>query len=49
MALDPIIARIRSQKVYMKKYKKAKVKNDIGKIRYLIGNKPKISLNHLVR
>ena len=49
MALDPLIAKIRSQKVYMKKYKKAKAKNDIGKIRFLATHKPKLSLNHLVR
>lgn len=49
MGLDPLISRIRAQKVYMKKYKKAKVKNDIGKIRYLVTHKPRLSLNHLVR
>lgn len=49
MGLDPLISKIRAQKVYMKKYKKAKVKNDIGKIRYLVTHKPKLSLNHLVR
>lgn len=49
LALDPIIDRIRSQKVYLKKFKKAKAKGDIGKIQYLAKHKPKISLNHLVR
>lgn len=49
LALDPIIDRLRSQKVYLKKFKKAKAKGDIGKIQYLAKHKPKISLNHLVR
>jgi hypothetical protein len=33
----------------LQKYKKAKAKGDVGKIKYLVKNKPKISLNHLVR
>ena len=49
LALDPIIDRIRAQKVYTKKYKKAKAKGDIGQIQYLIKHKPKVNLNHLVR
>lgn len=49
LALDPLIEKIRAQKVYLQKYKRAKAKGDIGKIRYLVRNKPKISLNHLVR
>ena len=49
MALDPIIDKVRAQKVHMKKYKKAKAKGDIGKIRYLVTHKPKVNLNHLVR
>ena len=47
MALDPIIEKVRAQKVHMKKYKKAKAKGDIGKIRHLVKHKPKVSLNHL--
>jgi pescadillo protein len=49
MALDPLIERIRGQKVYLKRYKKAKAKGDIGKIRYLVKHKPQLSFNHLVR
>jgi pescadillo protein len=49
LALDPIIERIRSQKVYLKKFKKAKAKGDIGKIQYLAKHKPQLSLSHLVR
>ena len=49
LALDPLISKIRAQKVYLRKYIKAKAKGDIGKIKYLVKNKPKISLNHLVR
>lgn len=49
MSLDPLIEKIRSQKVYLQKYRKAKAKGDVGKIKYLVQNKPKISLNHLVR
>lgn len=49
LAFDPLIARMRSQKVYIRKYNKAKAKGDIGKIKYLIKHKPKLSLNHLVR
>lgn len=49
LALDPIIERLRSQKVYLRKFKKAKAKGDVGKIQYLAKHKPKISLNHLVR
>ena len=49
MALDPIIDKVRAQKVHVKKYKKAKAKGDLGKIRYLVKHKPKVSLSHLVR
>ncbi len=49
LSLDPLIEKIRAQKVYLQKYKKAKAKGDIGQIKYLVRNKPKISLNHLVR
>ena len=49
LSLDPVIDRMRAQKVYMKKYKKAKAKGDLGKIRYLVRHKPKMNLNHLVR
>jgi len=49
MALDPLIDRIRAQKVYLRKYKRAKSKGDIGKIKYLVKHKPALSLNHLVR
>lgn len=49
LALDPLIAKIREQKVFMHKYKKAKAKGDIGRIKYFVNHKPKISLNHLVR
>ena len=49
LALDPLISKIRAQKVYLRKYIKAKAKGDIGKIKYLVKHKPKISLNHLVR
>lgn len=49
LSLDPLIEKIRAQKVYLQKYKKAKAKGDVGKIKYLVRNKPKISLNHLVR
>jgi pescadillo protein len=49
LATDPIIEKIRAQKVYTKKYKKAKSKGDIGKIQYLVKHKPNMSLNHLVR
>lgn len=33
----------------MQRYRKAKVKGDVGKIKYLVKNKPQLSLNHLVR
>jgi len=49
LSLDPIIEKLRQQKVYLKKYKKAKAKGDVGKIKYLISHKPKVSLNHLIR
>lgn len=49
LSLDPLIEKIRGQKVYQKKYKKAKAKGDIGKIRYLVKHKPRLSFNHLVR
>lgn len=49
MALDPIIAKVRSQKVHLRKYKKAKAKGDVGSIQYLAKHKPTLSLNHLVR
>lgn len=49
LALDPIIEKIRAQKIYLRKFKKAKAKGDIGKIQYLAKHKPKLSLNHLVR
>lgn len=49
LSLDPLIEKIRAQKVYLQKYKKAKAKGEIGKIKHLIHHKPKISLNHLVR
>ena len=40
---------MRAQKVYLKKYKRAKAKGEIGNIQYLAKHKPKINLNHLVR
>jgi pescadillo protein len=49
LALDPLIEKLRAQKVYLRKYKSAKAKGDIGKIKYLSTHKPKITLNHLVR
>ncbi len=49
LALDPIIEKMRAQKVYTKKFKKAKSKGDIGKIQYLVKHKPRMSMNHLVR
>jgi len=49
LSLDPIIEKLRQQKVYLKKYKKAKAKGDVGKIKYLISHKLKVSLNHLIR
>jgi pescadillo protein len=49
LALDPIIEKLRAQKIYSRKYKKAKAKGDIGKIQYLAKHKPQLSLNHLVR
>lgn len=49
MALNPIIDKVRAQKVHLRKYKKAKAKGDVGKIRHLAKNKPKVGLNHLVR
>jgi pescadillo protein len=49
LALDPIIEKLRAQKIYSRKYKKAKAKGDIGKIQYLVKHKPQLSLNHLVR
>jgi pescadillo protein len=47
--LDPVIEKLRAQKVYMRKYKRAKAKGDIGKIKYLSKHKPTLSLTHLVR
>lgn len=49
LALDPLIEKIRSQRVYLRKYKKAKAKGDVGQIKYLVRHKPKLSMNHLVR
>jgi pescadillo protein len=49
LALDPLIEKLRQSKIYLRKYKKAKAKGDIGKLRYLSTHKPKVSLNHLVR
>jgi pescadillo protein len=49
LSLDPLIEKLRAQKVYLKRFKRAKAKGDIGKIRYLSSHKPKVSLNHLVR
>ncbi len=49
LATDPLIEKIRSNKVFVRKYKKAKLKGDIGKIRYLASKKPKLNLNHLVK
>jgi pescadillo protein len=49
LSLDPVIEKLRAQKVYMRKYKRAKAKGDIGKIKYLSKHKPILSLTHLVR
>lgn len=49
LALDPLIEKLRAQKVYLQRYKRAKAKGDIGKIKHLIKSKPKLSLNHLIR
>ena len=49
LALDPMITRLRAQKIHMRKFKRAKARGDLGKVRYLAQRKPKLSLNHLVR
>jgi pescadillo protein len=49
LALDPLIEKLRKQKIYLRKYKTAKAKGNIGKLKYLLAHKPKVSLNHLVR
>lgn len=49
LALDPLITKLRAQKVYARKYNHAKAKGNVGQIKYLARHKPKMSLNHLVR
>lgn len=49
LALDPLISKIRAQKVYVRKYNHAKAKGNVGQIKYLAKHKPKVTLNHLVR
>lgn len=40
LSLDPLIDRLRAQKVYFKKYRSAKARGNIGKIKYLSKHKP---------
>ena len=49
LALDPLIEKLRAHKVYLRKYRRAKARGDIGKVKYLSAHKPRVSLNHLVR
>jgi pescadillo protein len=49
LSLDPLLLQLRSQKVHLRRYHKAKAKNNIGQLQHLLKNKPQLSLNHLVR
>jgi pescadillo len=49
LALDPMITRLRAQKIHLRKFKRAKARGDLGKVRNLAQRKPKLSMNHLVR
>jgi len=49
LALDPMINRLRTEKIYLRKFKKAKIIGDNEQVRYLSKRRPKVPLNHLVK
>jgi pescadillo protein len=44
LGADVLIERFRREKVFLKKYKKAKAKRNMGQVKYLAKHKPKYSL-----
>lgn len=49
LSAEKLIDKFRQEKIFIKKFKKAKDTNNIGQVKYLVKNKPKYSLNHLIR
>lgn len=49
LAHEPLLAKFRDLKAYLKKYKKAQVKKDKMKMQRLQKHKPQLTMDHLVR
>lgn len=49
LGADSLIDRFRDQKVWLRKYKHAKAKGNIGQVKFMVKRKPKYNLTHLIR
>ena len=49
LSAEKLIDKFRQEKIFIKKFKRAKDTNNVGQVKYLVKNKPKYALNHLIR
>ena len=49
LSAEKLITKFREEKIFLRKFKRAKETNNIGQVKYLAKHRPQYSLNHLIR